>query len=70
MAAVQIAKSMCFCIHGHSHAYLLMPLVPNCIALGCKVIATASTEEKRRICKEKGGADYTIDYTQSGWQVR
>ncbi|KAI5453706.1 hypothetical protein NCC49_005524 [Naganishia albida] len=37
-------------------------------ALGCKVIATASTEEKRRICKEKGGADFTIDYTQTGWQ--
>lgn len=40
-----------------------------CLALGCKVIATASTEDKRRICKEKGGADYTIDYTKTGWQV-
>lgn len=39
------------------------------LALGCKVIATASTEDKRRICKEEGGADYTIDYTQTGWQV-
>jgi NADPH-dependent curcumin reductase CurA len=38
-------------------------------ALGCKVIATASTEDKRRICKEKGGADHTIDYTKAGWQV-
>ena len=36
--------------------------------LGCKVIATASTEEKRLICKEKGGADEVVDYGKEGWQ--
>lgn len=37
-------------------------------ALGCKVIATASKESKRRICIEKGGADHAIDYTTKDWQ--
>ena len=36
--------------------------------LGCKVIATASSDEKRRICKEKGRADEAVDYTKEGWQ--
>lgn len=35
-------------------------------SLGCRVIATASTEEKRALCAELG-ADHTIDYTQEGW---
>jgi len=38
-------------------------------AIGCKVIATASTEEKRKVCKDKAGVDATVDYTQDGWQV-
>lgn len=36
--------------------------------MGCKVIATAGSEDKRRIAKEKGGADYTVDYGKKGWQ--
>jgi len=37
-------------------------------SLGCKVIATASSEAKRAVCKEKGGADEVVDYTKSDWQ--
>ncbi|KAK4685609.1 NADPH:quinone reductase, partial [Tremellales sp. Uapishka_1] len=36
--------------------------------LGCKVIATASTEEKRRVCRDRGGVDEVVDYTQADWQ--
>src|SRR5699024_12045858 len=32
-----------------------------------KVIATASTEEKRNFAKDMG-ADYLIDYTQNNWK--
>src|SRR5699024_314050 len=32
-----------------------------------KVIATASTEEKRNLAKDMG-ADYLIDYTQDNWE--
>lgn len=38
------------------------------VALGCKVIGTASTPEKRQICIDRGGADHAIDYTQPNWQ--
>lgn len=38
-------------------------------AIGCKVIATASTDEKRKVCKEKAGVDEVVDYTKDGWQV-
>jgi NADPH-dependent curcumin reductase CurA len=38
-------------------------------ALECKVIATAGSEEKRRICVEKGKADAAIDYGKPNWQV-
>jgi NADPH2:quinone reductase len=38
------------------------------LALGCKVIATASKESKRQICIQKGGADYAIDYSAKDWQ--
>ncbi len=34
---------------------------------GCRVIATASTEAKRALCRELG-ADHVLDYTQPGWQ--
>lgn len=37
-------------------------------ALGCRVIGTASTDEKRKIVQQKGGADEVVDYTQDGWQ--
>jgi NADPH2:quinone reductase len=36
-------------------------------AMGAKVIACASTEEKRRRC-EQAGADVTIDYTDPDWR--
>lgn len=32
------------------------------------MIAAASSDEKRRICKEKGRADEVLDYTKEGWQ--
>jgi NADPH2:quinone reductase len=38
-------------------------------ALGCKVIATASTEDKRAVCRDKAGVDAAVDYTKDGWQV-
>ena len=34
---------------------------------GCRVIATASTPEKRQLCAELG-ADHVLDYSQPGWQ--
>lgn len=39
-------------------------------ALGAKVIATAGSEEKLKVCKEKGGADYTINYTDKNWPTK
>lgn len=36
--------------------------------LGCKVIATAGSAEKRQICIDKGGADFAVDYGKDGWQ--
>lgn len=41
----------------------------NITVLGCKVIATASSEAKRAICVERAGADAAVDYTQKDWQV-
>ena len=38
-------------------------------ALGCKVIATASTSEKRQVCVGKAGVDHAVDYTKKDWQV-
>ncbi|ELU42457.1 alcohol dehydrogenase [Rhizoctonia solani AG-1 IA] len=37
-------------------------------ALGAKVIATAGTQDKLKVCKTFGGADEVLDYTKSGWQ--
>ena len=34
--------------------------------MGCRVIATASTDAKRALCRELG-ADVVLDYTQDGW---
>lgn len=39
------------------------------IALGCKVIAAASSDGKRQFCKDYGGVDEVVDYTKEGWQV-
>lgn len=39
-------------------------------ALGATVIATAGSAEKLKICKEKGGADYAIDYTDKNWPTK
>jgi NADPH2:quinone reductase len=36
--------------------------------LGATVIAAAGSQSKLNICKQYGGADYTVDYTKSGWQ--
>ena len=38
-------------------------------AIGCKVIAAASSDEKRRVCKDKAGVNEVVDYTKDGWQV-
>jgi NADPH2:quinone reductase len=37
-------------------------------ALGAKVIGAAGSETKRKVTKELGGADYTVDYTKPQWQ--
>lgn len=37
-------------------------------ALGAKVIATASTQEKLDVCSRYGKADYAINYSKQGWQ--
>lgn len=40
------------------------------LGIGCKVIATAGSEEKRRICVERAGVDAAVDYGKKDWQVR
>ncbi|KIJ18751.1 hypothetical protein PAXINDRAFT_161556 [Paxillus involutus ATCC 200175] len=37
-------------------------------ALGAKVIAAAGSQSKLDICRQYGGADYTVNYTNSEWQ--
>jgi NADPH:quinone reductase len=37
-------------------------------ALGAKVIAAASTQEKLDVSVKFGGADYVVDYTKKDWQ--
>ncbi|PWN54307.1 NAD(P)-binding protein [Violaceomyces palustris] len=37
-------------------------------AMGAKVIATAGTPDKLRVCKDIGGADYAINYRDKDWQ--
>lgn len=63
LAAVQIAKGMLSSLPWVNVAPTYTP------AIGCKVIGAAGSEEKRRIAKEKGGADEVIDYNKDGWQV-
>ncbi|KDN53340.1 NAD(P)-binding protein [Tilletiaria anomala UBC 951] len=38
--------------------------------LGAKTIATAGSEEKLRICKEHGKADYVVNYRDKDWQAQ
>ncbi|KAN0066328.1 hypothetical protein ACQY0O_000422 [Thecaphora frezii] len=37
-------------------------------AMGAKVIATAGTPDKLKVCKDVGGADYAISYRDNDWQ--
>ncbi|SNX81346.1 related to quinone reductase [Melanopsichium pennsylvanicum] len=37
-------------------------------AMGAKVIATAGSEDKLKVCKKFGGADYAINYRDKNWQ--
>ncbi|KIJ61313.1 hypothetical protein HYDPIDRAFT_96722 [Hydnomerulius pinastri MD-312] len=37
-------------------------------ALGAKVIAAAGSQSKLDICKQYGGADFTVNYTSPEWQ--
>ncbi|WWC61711.1 uncharacterized protein I303_104296 [Kwoniella dejecticola CBS 10117] len=37
-------------------------------ALGCKVIATASSESKRSICVQHGKVNAVVDYSREDWQ--
>lgn len=39
-------------------------------AMGAKVIATAGSDDKLRVCKEVGGADYAINYRDKDWQAQ
>lgn len=38
-------------------------------ALGAKVIATAGSEAKLKVCKDNG-ADYVLDYTDKNWPTK
>ena len=46
----------------------LCPLTLTCPAIGAKVIATAGSQRKLEVCKEFGGADYALNYRNTGWQ--
>jgi NADPH2:quinone reductase len=37
-------------------------------ALGAKVIATAGSADKLKVCKEVGGADAAVNYREKDWQ--
>ena len=37
--------------------------------MGCKVIATASSDIKRAVCIDHAGVDAVVDYTKKDWQV-
>jgi NADPH2:quinone reductase len=36
-------------------------------ALGAKVIATAGSDEKLKVCTEVGGADHAVNYRDKEW---
>lgn len=64
IAAVQLAK-------GVPCDATLQPINeynPISIALGAKVIAAAGSETKLDIAKRYAGADYTVNYSNAGWQ--
>ena len=63
LAACQIAKGP-----GYFNHPLNQVLLTGTAVLGCKVIAAASSDEKRWICVEIGRADDVIDYGKEGWQ--
>lgn len=69
LCAVQIAKGECRASArpGQRVRARSTHLSPS-VALGAKVIATAGSAEKLRVCKEKGGADFALDYTKPDWQ--
>lgn len=64
IAAVQLAKGT-FCRLSAVWVCLSLFLF---IALGAKVIAAAGSQSKLDICKQHGGADYIVDYTNPDWQ--
>lgn len=39
-------------------------------ALGAKVIATAGSAEKLKVCKDYGGADEALNYKDPSWQTQ
>ncbi|SPO19639.1 related to quinone reductase [Ustilago trichophora] len=39
-------------------------------AMGANVIATAGSDDKLRVCKEIGGADYAVNYRDKDWQAQ
>ena len=39
-------------------------------AMGAKVIATAGSDDKLRVCKQVGGADYAVNYRDKDWQAQ
>lgn len=39
-------------------------------AMGAKVIATAGSDDKLRVCKQHGGADYAVNYRDKDWQAQ
>lgn len=39
-------------------------------AMGAKVIATAGSDDKLRVCKQFGGADYAVNYRDKDWQAQ
>jgi len=44
-----------------------LPALQLAKALGARTIATASTSDKLKVCKQNG-ADHVFDYTKAGWQ--
>jgi NADPH2:quinone reductase len=61
IAAVQLAK-------GQLTNFRPSHVLNNYTALGAKVIAAAGSQSKLDICRQYGGADYTVNYTNSEWQ--
>lgn len=69
IAACQIAKCKWIWVKPRRSLKRPARLTFSSVALGCKVIAAASSEAKRQFCKDHGGVDEVVDYTKEGWQV-